>query len=128
MLRRIFGHAGSRSGKKDHAKRSLERLAQAASESLRRSGNVTAAITLLEDALQDYPQSVPLLKSLAVARHEAEDHAMAIDLLDRVKAIEPLGKHSAQIYEKSRKALLRFPQKANAGSGSDNKDHTKRSA
>ena len=109
MLRRIFGHAGSRSGKKDHAKRSLERLAQAASESLRRSGNVTAAITLLEDALQDYPQSVPLLKSLAVARHEAEDHAMAIDLLDRVKAIEPLGEHSAQIYEKSRTALLRFP-------------------
>lgn len=74
---------------------------------LRKSGDVAKAIELLEEALAQTPNDAALLKDLANARFSIQDDRGAIEALERVRAIKPLGKHTAQLYQQATRRLIR---------------------
>ncbi len=74
----------------------------------RRSGNFDVAVQILDEILTRTPSDIPALKELANALSGMEDYAGTIEALDQVKALEPLGKHTTQLYQTANLRLLRL--------------------
>lgn len=68
---------------------------------LRQLGDIGAATALVRQALTDTPDDIGLLKELANLRARAGDDEGIVAALESVRAIEPLGPHTAQLYDRA---------------------------
>lgn len=85
------------------------RLALFRAKRARRSEDHHKAIALLENTLTRDPKNTDILKSLACIRFEQGDDEGTVSALRRASEIEPLGAHSADLYQR---AQIRARQRA----------------